>query len=436
LVNLSFSCNLVLFSGTKIEFMKNSLSILFYLRKSKVEENEEAPIYVRITVNGKRVDLATHQFIERGRWDSLHGCIKGNKEDSRTINTHLDNIKSKILKVYTQLETSGKPITAEIIRNSISGHSGANQSLLKVFSLFNNQTKSRIGIDFEAGSFKRYESTYNQISKYLQSEYNRTDIQLEELDYKFISNYELYLHTQAKSKPNTISKNIGTLKRIVRLAVDHGYLEKNPFSAYKCPYKDPERNILFQDEIDKLLNKKLDSERLAVVRDMYIFSCYTGLSFADLSILKPSDISRGIDGEKWIIIHRKKTKERSPVPLLPIPLQIIEKYKNDPKCINKGVLLPMISNQHSNGYLKEIADLCGIQKVLTFHTARHTFATTVTLTNGVPIETVSKMLGHSSIRTTQIYSKVVDVKISEEMQTLKQKLAGNKKSEKGKVINL
>jgi site-specific recombinase XerD len=416
--------------------MENSISVLFYLRKSIIRKKTEAPIYMRITVNGSRVDLSTHQFTLDDKWDVKHGQVKGPKSETHSVNNTLDNLRSKVNKIFTQLETMGKPITAEIIRNTLEGKSINRRSLIEVFKLHNEQLQAKVGHGHAYGTLEKYTATCNKVKNFIKFQYNRSDLFLDELDYQFIANYEIYLKLQVKNIHNTVSKSICFLKTIIHYSIGNGWLDKNPFTSFHCPYKDPERAFLSQGELDTLQNKQFLINRLAIVRDMYVFSCFTGLPFSDLEKLTPADISTGIDGEKWLIYNRTKTGNRSPVPLLPVPLGIIAKYKDYPVNLNKGKLLPLYSNQKVNGYLKEIAALCGIDKTLTFHTARHTFATTVTLTNGVPIETVSKMLGHTSIKTTQIYSKVVDVKISQDMKVLKEKMASKPTHPQTKVINL
>lgn len=219
---------------------------------------------------------------------------------------------------------------------------------------------------------------------------------------------------------------IKKLKKIVRLCVANDWLAKDPFMSYKIKIRDTHRTYLLEEEIKTIIEKNLAIERLRVVRDIFIFSCYTGLAYSDVAKLTSSDISTGIDGEKWIFTTRTKTDTATRVPLLPPALAIIQKYANTPESLNNGKLLPVLSNQRMNSYLKELADICGINKELTFHCARHTFATTVTLTNGVPIETVSNMLGHRSLRTTQHYAKILDKKVSDDMQILREKFSAPK----------
>ena len=217
-------------------------------------------------------------------------------------------------------------------------------------------------------------------------------------------------------------ENIKKLKKIIRQCVANDWLDKDPFKYYKITPKETHRNFLLKDELELLMNKDFPVQRLDQVRDIFLFSCYTGLSYSDVMMLTQKDISIGIDGEQWIFTKRTKTGTASRIPLSPIARSILEKYSHQPHIMSSGILLPKLSNQRLNSYLKEISDICGFNNELTFHCARHTFATTVTLTNGVPIETVGKMLGHRSLRTTQIYAKILDSKVSSDMNQLKQKL--------------
>jgi site-specific recombinase XerD len=240
-----------------------------------------------------------------------------------------------------------------------------------------------------------------------------------------VSEFEHFLLTQHKLQNNTAHKYIKNLKKIMNMAVGLDWIPSNPFNQFKCSYHSPEREVLTPDELQKIMNKKLDSKRLEEIRDVFIFCCYTGFAYVDVYKFDKDAVTKGIDGENWIYTNRNKTGTKENVPLLPIPMQIIQKYKDDEYCVNYNKLLPVNSNQRYNNYLKELATICGIKKHLTTHIARHTFATTVTLANGVPIETVSAMLGHSSIRTTQIYAKVVEKKVSDDMKLLKQKFANS-----------
>ena len=249
--------------------MGNTISVLFYLRKSKVQENAPAPIYMRITVNGCRVDLSTHQAALANKWDVKHGLIKGPKSETPTVNNSLDNLRSKVNKIVIQLETTGKPVTAEIIRNILIGKALNRHSLVEVFKLYNEQLEAKVGHGYAFGTFEKYTATCNKVKNFIRHQYNRSDVFLDELVYQFITNYEIYLKLQVKNIHNTVSKSICFLKTIIHYSIGNGWLEKNPFTSFHCPYKDPERAFLSQDELDTLQNKHFLINRLSVVRDMF-----------------------------------------------------------------------------------------------------------------------------------------------------------------------
>jgi site-specific recombinase XerD len=249
------------------------------------------------------------------------------------------------------------------------------------------------------------------------------DISINKIDYAFVTEFEFYLRSVKKCNNNTAVKYVRNFRKIIKICLDNDWLDKDPTTRYEGKMKEVERDFLTEEELLKIYNKKISSERLQLVRDIFIFSCYTGLAYIDVKGLKKDHIGIGIDGEKWIFKNRQKTETKSKIPILPIAEEIIEKYSNHPKCLNENSILPILTNQKMNAYLKEIGDLCDIPKEITFHMARHTFATSVTLTNGVPIETVSKMLGHKNLHTTQHYAKVLDRKVSEDMSLLKHKLS-------------
>ena len=268
----------------------------------------------------------------------------------------------------------------------------------------------------------RYQSTQKKVVVFMNRKYKMDDMPLKDMRLSFITEFDHYLLTVEKLQSNTAHKVIKIVKKIMNQAVALDWIPSNPFNQFKCTYKNPERIVLTQTEIDKLKNKELKIQRLEEVRDIFIFQCYTGFAYTDLYNFKRNDVVIGIDGDYWLSIYRQKTGTKENVPLLPVALEIIEKYKDHPECQTQNKLLPVNSNYRYNAYLQELADLCGIEKKITTHLARHTFATTVTLSNGVPIETVSKMLGHTRLATTQIYAKVLEGKVSQDMRALKEKL--------------
>ncbi len=253
--------------------------------------------------------------------------------------------------------------------------------------------------------------------------YNVSDISISKIDYAFVTEFEFYLRSVKKCNNNTAVKYVRNFRKIIKICLDNDWLDKNPCSRYEGKMKEVERDFLTEEELSRIYNKRFSSERLTLVKDIFIFSCYTGLAYIDVKGLKKDHIAIGIDGEKWIFKNRQKTDTKSKIPVLPIAQEIIQKYENHPRCLNEDTILPILTNQKMNSYLKEIGDLCDISKEITFHMARHTFATSVTLTNGVPIETVSKMLGHKNIQTTQHYAKILDKKVSEDMKILRDKFS-------------
>jgi len=401
--------------------MNKTFGLLFYVKRAKIDSNGKAPIYVRITVDGIRSELSIKRSVEIERWNTEAGKVKGNSEEVKSINTYIDVVRNKIYDHHKRLIDANKKVTAEAIKNSFLGIGEKEKTLVSIFQYHNKQVKALIGKEFAAGTHERYETVLRLLQLFLEKEYKVKDIAISDINHKFITDLEFYLKTERNNNHNTAIKYIKNFKKIVRIALANGWIDKDPFSNFKATVKDVEREFLTEEEIQTLVSKDLHVNRLDQVRDIFVFNCFTGLAYADVKKLSDADIVIGIDGSKWIKTNRTKTDVKSSIPLLPTALAILEKYKNNPVANNVNKLLPVLSNQKMNAYLKEIATICKIEKNFSTHLARHTFATTVTLTNGVSLETVSKMLGHKSIKTTQHYAKIVDRKVSDDMMILKQK---------------
>jgi integrase len=403
--------------------MSRRFNLLFYLKKpKKYEEGGLIPVYMRVSVGGKRTEFTTQREWDATKWNSEAGRASGTKEAARELNSYLDTLKTKVYEAQRKLVDEGEVVSTDTIREIITGRNRNSKMLLEVFDYHNKQMQELVNIDFAPGTMERYETARSHTKDFIKWKFGYEDIDVNKLNYEFVTDMEFYFKTVRKCCHNTSIKYISNVKKIVNICIKNGWLERDPFFGYKMCKKEVIREILTEGEIALVLAKEFPTERLNVVRDIFIFSCYTGLAYADIEKLKRSEIIIGIDGDKWISTTRQKTDSASRIPLLPIALDIMEKYKNHPKCINQDLLLPIYSNQNMNGYLKEIAGIVGIEKRFTFHCARHTFATTVTLTNGVPIESVSKMLGHRNIKTTQHYAKIIDRKVSDDMKALKKKL--------------
>ena len=401
--------------------MKTKITVLYYLRKSKVNAQGQMPIYQRITINGQRYDVSSGHFTEEDKWSSEAGKMKGNSEEARIINGQLEMMRAIIYETEKKLFMNQVPITFESFKNEYQGKKERDRMLIPIFEEHNRKIKELLGQEYAPGTLERYQTSLKHTKDFIFWKYNITDISIEKIDHAFIMEYEFYLRSERKCANNSAVKYIKNFHKIINQCIANGWLQKDPFVNYKSKMKEVIREFLTEKEVEDIIKKEFVSERLELVRDIFIFSCFTGLAYIDVQQLTTDNVALGIDGDKWIFKNRQKTDTASKIPLLPMAQEIINKYENHPVCKNEKRLLPILTNQKMNAYLKEIADVCKINKDLTFHIARHTFATTVTLSNGVPLETVSKMLGHTNLKTTQHYAKILDKKISEDMMILKSK---------------
>ena len=402
--------------------MKTSttFSILFWADFSRAKK-EHASIYARITVNSKRATISLKRKVLITDWDIHKNRARGTNQKSRMLNSYLDETFNHLFKCYRDLKAEQKLITSQAIKARYFGQDDTSHSIMDIVNYHNEDMVNKL----KWGTQKNYFTTQKYISKFLLKSYKTTDLYLRELDYHFIIKFEKYLRGYMPvdhQKPmgnNTVMKHIERFRKLINLSFKLGWIDRDPFVSFKSKFIKNDRGFLSHEELQVIENKIFSIPRLDLVKDLFVFACYTSLSYIDMINLTADNIVIGIDGELWIYYRREKTTKPIRIPLLPKALQIIEKYKSNYKSIAYGTIFPKISNQKLNAYLKEIADVCGIHKNLTFHIARHTFATTITLSNGMPIETVSKLLGHSRISTTQIYAKVIERKVSDDMQKLR-----------------
>jgi site-specific recombinase XerD len=403
----------------------NTFGIQFVIRLPKQQKNDQATVFARISVNGRRCEISLKKKVNPQNWDEAKGKARGTKDEIRKLNEHIERVRTLISDGYHELVQQKKIVTVDAVKSLFLGADDNEITLIKLGEYHNTEMKDKLA----DGTMKNYYTTQKYIAKFLKDKYHRNDISLAELNYKFILDFETFLskhQPKDHQKPlhnNGIMKHIERLCKMVNMAVTMDWLAKDPFAKYKQHFDKVERFYLTKEELSAIEKKKFTIERLQMVKDLFLFSCYTGLAYIDTMNLTAGNIVKGIDGNDWLITSRQKTDTNVRIPLLPQAEELIKKYQDHPKAINHGTLFPVISNQKTNAYLKEIADLCNINKAITFHIARHTFATTVTLSNGVPIESVSKMLGHTTIRSTQVYAKVVEQKLSEDMQNLKRRMA-------------
>lgn len=418
---LSFGINFLYLDTKYLKIMQDLLSVLFYIRKAGTKDPTQATIYLRITVNGKRAEVSTMRKVPISKWDARANKIIGYSTETKQTNRQLDIIKNRIYEIYHNLlHEDIEGVSALRIRDEYIGANKNQKYILEMFEEHNLQMERLVGKDFSFRTLQRYKTTKKHLAKYMKSSLGLTDCSIKKIDVKYINGFIYFLKANQNLSHNSSLKYVAYFKKIVRVAYANGWLDKDPFYNFKLRPNTIEKEFLNEDELGKLIQANFSIPRLRQVRDVFIFSCYTGLAYTDVAKLMEDDIVIGMDGSRWIKVKRTKTKTLSSIPILPIAEKIIAKYASLTKHEKK--LLPVYSNQKTNGYLKEIADLCGITKKLTFHMARHTFATTVTLSNGVPIESVSKMLGHKSLKTTQHYAKILDHKLSEDMKNLRSRI--------------
>ncbi len=399
--------------------MFTTINVIFYPKKRKSSNNKLVPIYARITLDSKRAEFSTGKQVDPLKWDVNTGRLRGKTPETLVLNRFFDALKAKCVSIYDELVRNEEYVDADAVKNIFLGKGQKQYMILEIFQNHNDEMESLVGKEYSAGTLQRYKAAKSHIADYIVYKYQKKDFPLKKLDYEFITGFDYFLKSKKNCSHNTATKYIVNFKKIVRIAYANQWIDRDPFFHWSASWKQKEREFLAHEELESMLKQEFEFERLDTVRDMFLFCCYTGLAFADIEKLTKDDLVKDIKGNKWIKTKRKKTKVLSSIPLLSIPEAIIDKYKEHPRVIEKKTLLPVYTNQRTNSYLKEIATACKIKKTLTTHLARHTFATTVTLSNGVPIESVSKMLGHTSLKTTQIYAKVLDSKISDDMEKLK-----------------
>lgn len=413
--------------------MNSAMHLSFQVKTSKKNEFGKAPIYARITINEVRTEFSLKRFIEPDKWINKAGIAKGNTEEIRALNAHIMAVRTSLFQHYNRLLETGKSINSEAVKNSYFGITEKSKTIMEVFQYHNNQMKSLIGKEYSFGTHERYATALNHTKEFIEYKYNVSDYPIKLVNHEFITEYEYYLKAVRKCSHNTAIKYLTNFKKIMRICLGNGWIDKDPFINYRFQLKEVEREILHQHELQAIADKEFATSRLEQVRDIFLFCCFTGLAYSDVKKLTKDHVIIGIDGERWIKVNRTKTDTRSSIPILPSAQAILDKYTNHPKCCADKKLLPVSSNQKMNDYLKEIAAVCEIEKNITFHIARHSFATTVTLQNDVPIESVSKMLGHKSIRTTHHYAKVLDKKVSNDMALLKEKMSLVNSTAKAKI---
>lgn len=408
--------------------MRSTFKVLFFLKRDKQKKDGSVPVYCRITIDGKESRFGMKKNIDPKLWNVKEGKATGKSSESSEINALLEKTKAGIHKIYRDVQERENAVSAEKVKNIFLGIDSKQYMLLKAFDEHVEEKFNLIGKRIVKSTYHRYYYLRIRLSEFLTEKYHLSDIPLREINYQFIRDFEMYLLTVRGNKQSTIAQYLINLKKIVELAYKNEWIFRNPFINYKIEDEKSERGYLTQREVEILMNWKLD-KKLERTRDVFIFCCFTGLSYIDVFKLTKEKINLSIDGQQWIMGKREKTDMDYFIPMMEIPKKILEKYKNE--TFKDGKLLPVKVSLTVNRHLKEISEICGINKHLTFHLSRHTFAT-LTISKGVSLESVSKMLGHKNIQTTQIYAKMTTEKVGRDMAIFAESI---KETERKFVVN-
>lgn len=400
---------------------KSTFSILFYLNTSKKKKSGKCPIVGRISVDGKSIAFSTGIDILPEQWNTQSGSATGKSKETDSINRQIEGYRTEISNHYKDMVSKNGYVTAEYLKNALRGIGTRSNTLLQEFTEYLEEFGKCVGVNRSRRTYNTYLVAYNHLKDFISFKYGVKDVAFGQVDYNFVESYDYYLKIGRGMTPRTVEGNIVPFRRIVRRAINKGMVRQDPFFNYVPTRVRPKRRWLSNDEIERIMKTPIANRSRNFVRDMFILSCFTGLSYIDVKNLRQSNIRKMEDGSQWIIINRQKTGTASYIPLLDIPMRIIKKYRGTGK---DGKLFNLMNSPEVNLYLKDIAKAAGIDKRISYHDARHSFSTSVCLSQGVPIETLSQMLGHTNIKTTQIYAEVTRTKINEDMVNLAHRIEG------------
>lgn len=396
------------------------LDVLFFVKKTKLLKNGEAPVCMRITVDARRAELMIKRSVTPNKWNQKKECATGTDYAGRELNHFIEVCRTKVFKIFRQLEMDGRPITARTIVDIMQGREDPDKqkTLVEIFSEHNVQVHSLVGVDFAEVTAKKFDTSLLRLKEYLAHQFSTEDIAVTDVDNQFIRNYDLFLKTHCGCHHNSALKHLKNLKKIVRIAMANGWVQKDPFFGIRFTEQETHVEFLTKEELNTLIRTEFKIPQHNQVRDIFYFCTLTGLAFADVKTLKPEHIIADNDGTLWIRKPRQKTGVMCNVPLIPPAVALMEKYKDHPHCSINRVVMPVFSNIVMNDYLRDIAKLCNFTKPLTCHIARHTAASIVFLANNVSLENVAKILGHKNTKMTQRYAKVLDISIKRDMENV------------------
>lgn len=399
--------------------MKTDLKVHFYLRKTSEKKNGECPVVGKITIGKDVAQFSSKITAKASLWDVVSGRATGKTKHATEVNATLDKINVAINTSYRKLQKEKTTIMANDVKNAFQGIASQQETLINYFERHNEDFKKRVDVNRELSTYVQYENSLQHLKRFMSLKHKLSDIPFTQLDFSFIETYDFYLRVELKKKPNTILGIMRHLRKMIKLAIGEGIITHDPFEGYSPERPKAEQKYLTREELNKIITTPLDHPCRYLTRDMFLFSVFTGLAYRDIRNLTAKNIVKASDGILWIETTRQKTGTPCEIPLMEIPLQIIEKYK---ELAPDGKLLPILSCGRLNKNLKVIAQLCGIKRKLIFHAGRHTYASEICLSQGVPIETVSRMLGHRDLRSTQIYAKISNNKISEDTDKLEKQI--------------
>lgn len=399
---------------------RQTFNVLFFIRKTRTVKSGETPIMLRITIQGQLAEIQLKRTIKPELWSQAKERCTGKDAKSVEVNRYLESVKLRLYDIHRTLEDENKLINPIEIKRRFLGLDEKHKMFFEVFQEHNDKCRELIGKDYAKVTISRFDTCLKYFKEMLLKQYHLKDIPMKEINNAIIQDYIYFLKSKKNLQENTVIRYMKVVKKITNMALANDWIDKNPFMNIHFHEQEVHKEFLTKDELEVLLNKTFSIPRLELVRDIFLFQCFTGLAFIDVSELKPEHLVTDNQGNVWIRKTRQKTKVMCNIPLLDIPLAILDKYKGYPLCEKKGTLLPVPCNQKVNSYLKEIADFCGIKKNLTTHTGRHTFSTVVTLADNVSLENVSKMLGHTNTKMTQRYAKVLDQSILRDMQNVRE----------------
>ena len=398
-----------------------NVKVNFYLKRNEKKTDKTVPVLGRIRIGDSMVQFSAKVSVPVSLWDTKSGRAIGKTKVASSVNMSLDKTCVQINTAYKQLLLLNDDISAEDIKNAFQGTASTKETLIKYYERHNENFSQRVGVNRAKNTYKRYCTSLAQLKDFMRKKYNISDIPFQSITPSFVADYDFYMRVEQRFGLNTVVSKIKALRKVIKVAINNGLVLQDPFIGYKYIPAESVPRSLTSVELKKIMKAKFSRPNITFARDMFVFSCFTGISFSDMRNLTKTNIYKADDDVMWIHFNRKKTGTSCQIPLMELPLQLIEKYQDT---ANGEKLFPMITCGKTNMHLKKVAAQSNVGKHLTFHMARHTYATEITLSQGVSLETVSKMLGHTNLRTTRIYAHVNIDKIAEDIGKLEKRLCG------------